>query len=89
MPVPTIFLIDGSGEIVEMNDQPYDSERLLQELLAKYPSVLAGEQMNRTAPVKWLLVTREASIPGEADGAGRWSLDHVFIDQNGYPRSLR
>lgn len=85
MPVPTIFLIDGRGEIVEMNDQPYDSERLLQELLAKYPSVLVGEQMNGNRPVKWLLVTREAAIPAEADGAGRWSLDHVFIDQNGIP----
>jgi hypothetical protein len=62
MPVPTIFLIDGRGEIVEMNDQPYDSELLLQELLAKYPTVLAGEQMNSSAPVTWLLVTREAAI---------------------------
>jgi hypothetical protein len=85
MPVPTIFLIDSKGEIVEMSDQPYDSERLLQELLAKYPSVLAGDQMTGGAPVKWLLVAREAGIPDKADGAERWSLDHIFIDQNGVP----
>jgi hypothetical protein len=85
MPVPTIFLIDSKGEIVEMCDQPYDSEQLLQELLAKYPSVLAGDQMKGGAPVRWLLVEREAGIPDKADGAERWSLDHVFIDQNGIP----
>jgi hypothetical protein len=51
MPVPTIFLIDSKGEIVEMSDQPYNSEQLLQELLAKYPSVLAGDQMKGSAPV--------------------------------------
>src|SRR5690242_7666739 len=85
MPVPTIFLIDNKGEIVEMSDQPYDSEQLLQELLAQYPSVLAGDQMSGSAPVKWLLVAREAGIPGEEGGAERWSLDHVFIDQNGIP----
>lgn len=85
MPVPTIFLINKAGEIVEMSDQRYDSEHLLQELLAKYPGVLAGDQMSGTTPVKWLLVAREAGIPDEENGAERWSLDHVFIDQNGIP----
>jgi hypothetical protein len=85
MPVPTIFLINGNGEIVELSDQPYDSERLLQELLAKYPNVLAGDQMGGGAPVKWLLVAREAGIPDATDGVERWSLDHIFLDQNAIP----
>jgi|SRR5579872_3961516 len=85
MPVPTIFLIDSKGGIVEMSDQPYDSEQILQELLAKYPSVLAGDQMSGRAPVKWLLVSREAGIPDKEGGGERWSLDHVFIDQSGVP----
>jgi hypothetical protein len=57
MPVPTIFLINGNGEIVELSDQPYDSERLLQELLAKYPNVLAGDQMggDQSRKFDWLL----------------------------------
>jgi len=54
--------------------------------LAKYPSVLAGDQMGGSAPVKWLLVVREAAIPDKDGGAERWSLDHVFVDQNGIPR---
>ena len=85
MPVPTIFLIGDGGEIVEMTDQAYDSEALLQELLAKYPTVLAGDQMSGSAPLKWLLVAREAGIPDQEGGADRWSLDHVFIDQGGIP----
>jgi len=85
MPVPTIFLIDDNNKIVEMKDQPYDSEDLLQKLLAQFPSVLAGDQMSVGAPVKWLLVSREAGIPDSEDGSDRWSLDHVFIDQNGIP----
>ena len=85
MSVPTIFLIDKNGEMVEMCDQPYDSEGLLQTLLAKYPSVLAGDQMSGDAPVKWLLVAREAGIPDEEGGGERWSLDHIFIDQNAVP----
>ena len=85
MPVPTIFLIDSQGEIVEMNDQPYDSECLLQELLAKCPSVLAGDRTLSNGPVRWLFVTREAGIPDSDGAADRWSLDHVFLDQNGVP----
>ena len=63
----------------------YDSERLLQEMLAKHPDLLAGEQINIDDPRRWLLVTREMSIPDEEDGAGRWSLDHLFLDQDGIP----
>lgn len=85
MPVPTIFLIDKNGEMVEMCDQPYDSEGLLQTLLARYPSVLAGDQMNDSGRVKWLFVAREAGIPGEDGGGERYSLDHIFIDQNAVP----
>ena len=31
------------------------------------------------------LVTREMAVPGEEDGAGRWSLDHLFLDQDAIP----
>ena len=68
-----------------MDEALYDSELLLQELLAKYPDLLAGEQINGDAPRRWLLVTREMSIPGEDDGYGRWSVDHLFLDQEGIP----
>ena len=37
-----IFLLSGE-ELVAMHEQPYDSEDLLQTLLAKYPELIAGE----------------------------------------------
>ncbi len=46
----SIYLIQGDDELVEMNEEPYDSEDLLQELLAKYPNLLAGDQMDDAAP---------------------------------------
>jgi hypothetical protein len=68
-----------------MEEAPYDSEKLLQMLLADRPDLLAGEQIDVEEPRRWLLVTREMSVPGELDGAGRWSLDHLFLDRDAIP----
>lgn len=80
-----IYLLREQNELIEMQEAYYDSEALLQELLAKYPNLLAGEQMDADNPRRWLLVSREMQVPGEADGAGRWSLDHLFLDQEAVP----
>lgn len=68
-----------------MNEAAYDSEKLLQELLASHPDLLAGEQIDSEQPRRWLLVTREMAVPGELDGSARWSLDHLFLDQDAVP----
>jgi hypothetical protein len=80
----SIFLIDGDGKLVAMNEQPYDSEALLQELLAIYPDVLAGDDTATTAR-RWLLISREMGVPSEQDGSSRWAVDHLFVDQDGVP----
>jgi hypothetical protein len=80
-----IYLLNNQAELVAMAEAPYDSEKLLQELLAKHPDLLAGEQINSEQPRRWLLVTREMAVPGEEEGAGRWSLDHLFLDQDAIP----
>lgn len=80
-----IFLIQPGGGLVEMNEQPYDSEDVLQELLAKYPNLLAGDQMNADAPRRWLFIDREMGVPCEEDGSNRWALDHLFLDQDAIP----
>jgi hypothetical protein len=80
-----IYLIQYGGGLVEMRESPYDSEALLQKLLAQYPNLLAGDQIDAASPRRWLLVTREMTVPGEEDGAGRWSLDHLFLDQDAIP----
>ena len=78
-----IFLLSGE-QLVEMREHAYDSEDLLQELLAKYPSLLAGDQL-AGSPHRWLLVKRELGVPDREAGGGRWSLDHLFIDQEAVP----
>jgi hypothetical protein len=78
-----IFLLRGD-ELVEMREQRYDSENVLQTLLEKYPNLLAGEHMSG-APLRWLLVKREAGVPAEEGGGARWSLDHLFVDQEAVP----
>jgi hypothetical protein len=80
-----IFLIRDDNELVELASASYDSEDLLQGLLERYPNLLAGDQIDATAPRRWLLVKREAAVPAEMDGGGRWSLDHLFLDQEGIP----
>jgi hypothetical protein len=80
-----IYLVTDSGELVEMRERTYASEELLQELLAKYPQLLAGDQIDSTAPRRWLLVTREMGVPSEEDGGNRWAVDHLFLDQDGVP----
>lgn len=80
-----IFLIQNDGRLSEMKEQPYKSEGLLQELLAKYPNLLAGDQMDNAAPRRWLLISREMGLASEEDGGDRWSIDHLFLDQDAIP----
>lgn len=80
-----MYLIQDDGRLVEMNEWAYDSEDLLQGLLATYPNLLAGDQIDRTSPRRWLLVSREMGVPSEEDGGGRWSVDHLFLDQDAIP----
>ena len=81
----SIYLIDGESELVELSATSYESEDLLQSLIAKHPHVLAGEQINPESPRRWVLVTREMGVPDEVDGGNRWSLDHLFLDQDAIP----
>ena len=80
-----IFLLDEVDKLVEMREMEYDSEDLLQRLLATHPDLMAGDQINSRQPRRWLLVTREARIPDEEGASGRWSVDHLFLDQDAVP----
>jgi hypothetical protein len=80
-----IYLISDSGDLQRVEHQFYSSEDILQQLVAKHPEILAGEQIDPTAPPRWLLIRREATIPDSANGEGRWWLDHLLLDQFGVP----
>src|SRR5262245_41444954 len=80
-----VFVIKEDGSLVGLREAEYDSESLLQALLAKFPELMPGDQIDGMAPRRWLLITREIGVPGEADGGNRWSLDHLFLDHDGVP----
>lgn len=80
-----IYLLKDNSDLMAMEEAPYDSEKLLQEMLAQYPDLLAGEQINSDEPRRWLLVTREMPVQGDEDDSPRWSLDHLFLDQDAVP----
>jgi hypothetical protein len=80
-----IYLVRDDGDFIEMRAAPYASEDLLQRLLATHPSLVAGDQVDPNSPRRWLLIAREQGVPDEEGGDGRWSLDHLFIDQDAVP----
>ena len=59
-----IFIVDESEDkLTEMNEELFAEEIHLQELIAKYPDLLAGDQIDPDRPKKWLLISREVQIP--------------------------
>jgi hypothetical protein len=80
-----VFVFKSDGSLVEMEVAPFDSEKVFQDLLERFPRLLSGDQINPSSPRKWLLISREQSIPSEDSGPGRWSVDHLFLDQDGVP----
>ncbi len=80
-----IFLLKDSGDLEKVPVKPYDSEDLLQSLIEKYPELLAGDQINPEEPVRFIMVKREAGVPGGEQQGDRWSIDHLLLDQNAVP----
>lgn len=80
-----IYVLKSEDELIEMRQEGYLLEAHLQELLARYPSLLAGQDVSPAAPRRWLLVRKEAGLADTEDGGMRWSLDHLFFDQDAVP----
>jgi hypothetical protein len=81
-----IFRVDDEEKsLTPMTETAYVTEDVLQDLLARYPDLLPGDQIDPENPRRWLLVSREMGVPGEMDESDRWSLDHLFLDQDGIP----
>jgi len=78
----SIFLIGADNALLELTRTPYDSEDLLQRLIAEHPTLL-GSAMGADGGL--LLVEREYAVPDSAGGSGRWSIDHLFLDREGVP----
>jgi hypothetical protein len=73
-----IYLVRDDGGLVEMREQSYDTEDVLQKLLADHPRLLGSDEGTGV-----LLVSREVTVSDEEGSAGR--LDHLFLDRDGVP----
>src|SRR5581483_2225261 len=80
-----IYLRQSDGTLTPMIESPFAAEDLLQELLEKYPNLLAGDQIDGAEDRRWLLVARELGVPDEEGAPDRWSVDHLFLDQDAVP----
>lgn len=81
----TIFLQDSEGKLMEMTNEVYDAETDLQLMIAEYPQLIPGEQINGENPRRWLLIQREATVNHGEENSKSWYLDHLFLDQDGIP----
>lgn len=70
--------------LIEMTEQRYDAESVLQQLLTDHPNLLVGDQDGEQRK-RWLLVQAEMGVGDDPEGGGRWSLDHLFLDEEGVP----
>ncbi len=80
-----VFVLRDENTLVPMQAASFASEDDFQRLLADFPALLAGDQMDRDNPRRFLLISREQGIGLEEGGSARWSLDHLFLDQEGIP----
>ncbi|NCD16194.1 MAG: hypothetical protein EOL91_02575 [Actinobacteria bacterium] len=79
-----LFYLDNE-DLVAMRVTQYDAEDVLQELIEKHPDLLAGGQMSPGDPRRWLLIKREQPLPDSDLSRGRFSVDHLFVDQDAVP----
>jgi hypothetical protein len=80
-----MFVLKEDGSLIPLKPAQFVLEDDFQRLLEDYPELLAGDLIDPEEPRRWLLVAREIGIPGETDGTGLFSADHLFLDQDGIP----
>ncbi|WP_375459735.1 hypothetical protein [uncultured Enterovirga sp.] len=80
-----VFVLTDQNTLVAMQPASFASEDDFQELLAAFPELLAGDQIDTSFPRRFALVSREQPISDQEGGSGRWSVDHLFLDQDGIP----
>ncbi|HEU4557002.1 MAG TPA: hypothetical protein VFS20_04100 [Longimicrobium sp.] len=80
-----IFLLEDDGRLEKVPFGTYVLEDHLQELVARFPELLPGDQIAPDDPLRWLLVCREAGVPDGESAGDRWSLDHLLLDHRAIP----
>lgn len=80
-----VFVLDGADHLTPMQPAEFANEDDFQRLLSKFPELLVGDQIDPKDPRRWVLVKREALVSTGQFGASQWSIDHLFLDQDGIP----
>ena len=80
-----VFVLQGDDSIVPMQAAQFAAEEQFQDLIARFPMLLVGDQIDPADPRRWVLVKREQAVGLDDASGGRWSIDHVFLDQDGIP----
>lgn len=80
-----VFVLTDAATLIPMKQASFVTEDEFQTLLASFPELLVGDQIDSQSPRRFILVSREQSIADQEGGGGRWSVDHLFIDQDGVP----
>ena len=65
----SIFVLDSNNKIIELKESKYSSEDIFQELIEKYPNILAGDQITPDNPRRWIFISREIGVPDKEDGS--------------------
>jgi len=78
-----LFIVEGS-ELRPLPEVAIKLEDELQTLVAAHPELLSGDD-DQAAGRRWLLIRREQGIAAGDGEADRFSLDHLFVDQEGIP----
>lgn len=81
----SLFFLGDDKSLKITTSAGFVSEDEFQEILERFPALLTDADFGENTARRWMLVRREAGI-ADRDGAGaRWSLDHLFLDQDGVP----
>ncbi|MYF77877.1 MAG: hypothetical protein F4174_11275 [Acidobacteria bacterium] len=74
-----MFTEDVQGKLVAMRPSAPSDENALEELIARYPEIVAE------AEGELLLVRRQQGVPDMRDGVNRWALDVLFVTREAVP----
>jgi hypothetical protein len=80
-----VFVLQNDNSLISMEPTQFAKEDDFQQLLASFPALLVGDQIDPENPRRWVLVKREQVIATDEIGATQWSIDHLFLDQDGIP----
>ena len=73
-----IYIRNASGELEPVEEKRFETEAILETLVAQHPELLAGDQMHPHDPLRWILIKPQMGIEG-------WAVDLLLLDQYARP----